>query len=277
MTPRGEQWTRVALRLGLLLGGVVVAWGAYEAATAAAAYAADRPPAASGAAVDLPTDVRHPPHPAKKPHKATARPTPPGQAKNRTTPPGQVKNRTTPPGQAKNRTTPPGQAKNRTTPPGQAKNRAKSPPDPGQIGEDAPTPVDDVLSQPVRSGAPSPATHAPRPVTEPVRAGLSPKHAGTRHATTANRHAVAALCSPPPLDRSDGPRPLRSDASSAPVTPVHRSSGSASSAPSGAAHGDSADASAIAWAQPTLSGHPCRPTGGGALPSRSPRPGTRPT
>ncbi|SCF01957.1 hypothetical protein GA0074695_2903 [Micromonospora viridifaciens] len=61
MTRRGGRWTRVALRLGLLLGGVVVAWGAHEAATSSAAYAADRPPAAPvDAAVDLLTGVLRP-------------------------------------------------------------------------------------------------------------------------------------------------------------------------------------------------------------------------
>ncbi|MGR6319464.1 hypothetical protein Q2K19_28585 [Micromonospora soli] len=45
MSRRGERLARVALRLGLLLGGAVAVWGAHELATAGTAYAADRPPA----------------------------------------------------------------------------------------------------------------------------------------------------------------------------------------------------------------------------------------
>ncbi|MGW5670838.1 hypothetical protein ACWEVO_23260, partial [Micromonospora sp. NPDC003776] len=42
MTRRGGRLTRVTLRLVLLLGGVAVAWGAHEIATAGAAHAATR-------------------------------------------------------------------------------------------------------------------------------------------------------------------------------------------------------------------------------------------
>ncbi|MEU2637220.1 hypothetical protein ABZ591_21895, partial [Micromonospora fulviviridis] len=61
MTRRGGRLTRVALRLGLLLGGVAVAWGAHEIAAGAAAQAAERPPAGPlTAAVGLLTDTLNP-------------------------------------------------------------------------------------------------------------------------------------------------------------------------------------------------------------------------
>src|SRR5690349_16405665 len=76
MTRRGGRWTRVALRLGLLLGGVVVAWGAHEAAATAPAHAADRPPAAPvDAAVDLLTGILRPVLEAGAPPPAPEAPT----------------------------------------------------------------------------------------------------------------------------------------------------------------------------------------------------------
>ncbi|MET8908852.1 hypothetical protein [Micromonospora sp. NPDC004551] len=44
MTRGGGRLTRVALRLGLLLGGVAAVWGVHEAAAGSAAQAAERPP-----------------------------------------------------------------------------------------------------------------------------------------------------------------------------------------------------------------------------------------
>ena len=44
MTRRTGWVAHYTLRLGLLLGGVAVAWGAHEAAAGSAAHAADRPP-----------------------------------------------------------------------------------------------------------------------------------------------------------------------------------------------------------------------------------------
>lgn len=43
MSGRGEQLTRVALRLGLLIGGMAGAWSAYDAVTADVAHATDAP------------------------------------------------------------------------------------------------------------------------------------------------------------------------------------------------------------------------------------------
>ncbi|MGW4297058.1 hypothetical protein ACWEH1_29040, partial [Micromonospora chersina] len=61
MTRRGARLTRVALRLGLLLGGVALAWCAHEVAAGAAAHAAERPPSGPlTAAADLLTDTLHP-------------------------------------------------------------------------------------------------------------------------------------------------------------------------------------------------------------------------
>ncbi|MGY0008191.1 hypothetical protein ACW0Q9_30305, partial [Micromonospora sp. I033] len=61
MSRRAGRLTRVALRLGLLLGGVAAAWGVHEVAAGAAAHAAERPPAAPlTATVDLITDVLGP-------------------------------------------------------------------------------------------------------------------------------------------------------------------------------------------------------------------------
>ncbi|NES27476.1 hypothetical protein GCE86_12575 [Micromonospora terminaliae] len=86
MTRRGGRLTRAALRLGLLLGGVAVAWGAHEIANAAAAHAAERPPA-----VDRLTDVLNPVLDRVKPllspgravadpHRAGSAPAPTGRA-----------------------------------------------------------------------------------------------------------------------------------------------------------------------------------------------------
>ncbi|MEU1689806.1 hypothetical protein ABZ452_31340, partial [Micromonospora sp. NPDC005707] len=78
MTRRGGRLTRVALRLGLLLGGVAVAWGAHEAATDSAAHAADRPPATPlTAVVDLLGDTLSPVLDVVTPHSPRAAGPPP--------------------------------------------------------------------------------------------------------------------------------------------------------------------------------------------------------
>ncbi|MEU2615648.1 hypothetical protein ABZ570_29360 [Micromonospora sp. NPDC007271] len=360
MTRRCGRWTRVALRLGLLLGGVVVAWGIYEGAATAPAHAADRPPAAPvDAAVDLLTGVLRPilgtttPPPAPEGPAGETAPGMPPRGSDPHPVPGH------PPAQpAPSQVTPPLAHPVRVGTPTPAVEDASRPttrrrPLLAPVGDTLRpvtepvrarvlTPVADALSpvtDPLRAGVLAPAADALRPVTQPLTPILSPVWrelepvleildpvtdllgpptgpvatpppapaqpactagsgvTGADHArcarpstgsfgqpaapvsgptptsTSTDWHTTPQLSSPPGLARPDRPHPLRPDADSAPVTPVPGTGGSGSS---GVAQGSLADAPGSVWTPPSLAGHRGHPTGGDTLPSRSPRPSTRP-
>lgn len=89
-------------------------------------------------------------------------------------------------------------------------------------------------------------------------------------------HAKAGDWSPPQARAATtgrAPDPTRPDAESAPGAPAPHPGIVGTSQ---AGHGDAADASVAAWTAPVALAQRCRPDRAGDLPSRSPRPGTRP-
>ncbi|WP_346536718.1 hypothetical protein [Micromonospora sp. DPT] len=373
MSRRGGRWTRLALRLGLLLGGVVVAWGAHEAAITATAYAADRPPAApTDAAIDLLTDVLRPVLDAATPEGRTddaAAPavTPLEPDSLAVPPPERIAPSHRAPEQPATRPGwSPTPAARRAEPParvGTPKPAAEaSRPTTGLLGRDALTPTGDALrtvTEPVRSGVLTPLVDALRPVTGPVQADvvmpvtdalrpvtqpltpiLSPVWQGLQPVlepldpVLETLEPVTDLLNPPaatpppttpsPASPVGGPVPGTGPGYTGPATgpvvaaPARPAAGpdsssippdwhtttqlsslprlawpgaphlpwpDADSAPapgtsgsgaSGAVHGNPADALTSVWTPPSVAGRRCHPAGGDALPSRSPRPGTRP-
>ncbi len=359
MTRRSGQLTRVALRLGLLLGGVVAAWGAHEIATADAAYAADRPAPVS-ATVDLVTGVLgpllgsepvtgpghpapatdvHPPAPAPPSRSTPERPTQVTGAPWSRHRPAHRPARHTPtdrPSAPAGRPGPPTSANDPIRPTTRPAHAVPAPAGPatgtrrpvtelaGVLGpvagalrpvtdpirEDLLAPVADALRpvtgplgsivalawdalKPVRdpldpvlgplypgSEVPPAAPPAPadqlggppspsRPVVDPVPAAV-PGHAAS---TPAWSNTASDGPAPGRPGRPDHPRPLRSDLAHRPGT---YTPGTHNPDTAGAGHGELADAAAPGWAPPAEWGRRCHPTGGGLLPSRSPRPGTRP-
>lgn len=346
----GGRWTRVALRLGLLLGGVLAAWGVHEAAATPAAHAADRPPAAPvDAAVDLLTGVL-------RPILSTTAPPAPEGLTDHTAPgiPPSAADRQPaadrPPARPANQvTSPPPRPVQVATPKPAAVNRPAIRAGDGEVL----APVGDVLRpvmEPVRAGVFTPVSEVLRPVAAPVRAGVL---APVAHSLSPVTQSLAPILSPvmrelepvlEPLDPvleildpvtdvldppigpsatsspaptpigtvgvlvadagsvgepagpvagpglaststgrhtayprhhvgSDGRYPFQPDAGSMPAMPAPGTSGSGLS---GTAHGGPADAPLSVWTPPSLAGRCCHPTGEDALPSRSPRPGTRP-
>ncbi|MEV4656656.1 hypothetical protein [Micromonospora sp. NPDC049301] len=173
MTRRAGRVTRFALRLGLLVGGIVAVWGAHEIGTTAAAYAAEPPPAAPvEAAVDLLGGVLGPilgtstPPPAREgTADATAPGIPPsGAAPSRT--PARAESRPA------NQVTPPPAHPVQVGTPEAAADGVRRPATPPRGGRVL-APVVDVLrpvTEPIRAGVITPASEVLRPVTDPVRA-----------------------------------------------------------------------------------------------------------
>ncbi|RLK24746.1 hypothetical protein DER29_2678 [Micromonospora sp. M71_S20] len=174
MSRRGGRWTQVTLRLGLLLGGVVAAWGVHEAATTAVAYAADRPSTVPvDAAVDMLTGVLRPiltttPLPAPEvPTDEPARRTTPGGAGLHPAP-GRPPAR--PANQDHPTADPPVQVDTPKFPVDGARRPGARP-----RSEKSLTPVSDVLrpvTEPVRTAVINPVSKELRPITSPVRVGL---------------------------------------------------------------------------------------------------------
>ncbi|MFE9692106.1 hypothetical protein [Micromonospora sp. NPDC005806] len=183
MTRRGERLTRVALRLGLLLGGLIAAWGAHEIATTGSAYAADRPPPGPvGTAVQLVRDTISPRLGFPSPGTGAARRSPPAEAHSPTgesrrpelrTPghaTGQYDERLGTPPSARERTTRPGAHRSgwcgASKPAGDARHQADEP-------RGGTTPAAAAQSRRPGSGdAPGPAAHPIDRAPALVRQGL---------------------------------------------------------------------------------------------------------
>lgn len=211
MTLRGGRLTRVTLRLVLLLGGVALAWGAHEIATAGAAQAADRPAPVSSPAHRV-TDVHRPPpgphRPALGParrHPATGQHTRAGAPPTRWTPHRPPHVTAAPPPRhrpprctARHKPTDhrpatagrpapkpsapdPLRPATRPAPAMPAQHPATGVLRPGPVGTGVPGPDPGVLRpvpEPVGTDLPPPTARAPRPATHPLGPVLAPVRDG---------------------------------------------------------------------------------------------------
>ncbi|MGC1215674.1 MAG: hypothetical protein WA890_31010 [Micromonospora sp.] len=336
MSRRGGQLTRVTLRLGLLVGGMVAGWCAYSAVCGDAAYAADAPPrVTANGTTDLPrislspdlrltetqsaqTSVRfrpvtrdggtvttadpsrvstgsragwepRPDGPATSPRHRTekaapARPDRPAARTPAKTGPGTEPTRSPTPATPTARVRRP-VAKPDTGP-------VPSPVRPGTgtsrpVDSDVPSlePQDDTHVPPASRGTED-ATEPPSPDAGQTPAGPTPIARTARGLAPAvpvivgllavpHRHAKVGDWPPPQGEATAGraPDPTPPDAEPASETPAPRP-GSVGTSQAG--HADAADTSGAAWAPPVTLAQRCGPDRAGDLPSRSPRPGTRP-
>ncbi|MFR9779116.1 hypothetical protein ACL02O_24065 [Micromonospora sp. MS34] len=152
----------------------------------------------------------------------------------------------------------------------------KQPP-PAQPATDVPSPP--TAPPPAQPAVPAPSddlvgpTSSIRPVTVTAADWAAPS-AATRLAP-GSAWGTAARGDPVPSrsTRTHGPWPVSPDVAPVPGTNAPGTSGASSAA---AGHGELADASAPAWTPPARPGRRCPDASGDALPSRAPRPGTRP-
>lgn len=333
MSRRGGQLTRVTLRLGLLFGGVVAGWCAYNAISGDAAYAADAPHVVTvdGTADRLPislSPVIRPTATTESPEASTGSTSTSGDGGAATsTEPSQVRTlsqdgwgshpdrattprtgKTTPGRPERPAATPPA----RTVPPGTAPTRSAGSapvtpaphpgatsgagpvlnperPAPGAASRPAEPPVpipqppvntpaapavDDAAEPTVPDPAAAPidsvpdaSASTPAPAAPHLSFGLAiaPHHEHAAGAWSA-RH-TNAVATRPVFD------PIRSDVDPAPGIPT---SSPGSVGTSSAGHSEAAETSAVNWTPPAVRGQRQRPAPAVDLPSRSPRPGTRP-
>lgn len=336
MSRRGGQLTRVTLRLGLLLGGIVAGWSAYSAVSADAAYAADAPHAVTvNGTADLPrisrtpdlrltettqsaeTSVRFPSASGDGGTVTTAdrsrvstgsraawgsrpdRPTTssPRHRTEKAAPDRPDRPAARTPARTGSGTEPTG-SRVPATPTAHVGRPVAKPgtgpvPEPGRPGTGTTRPVDSHVPKPEAKddahALPGPKEAAKTPSRDPGKSRAEPTLIArtARGLTPAvpvivgllavpHRHAKAGDWSPPQAGGATtgrAPDPTRPDAEPAPGAPAPHP-GSVGTSQAG--HGDAADASGAAWTPPVALAQPCRPDRAGDLPSRSPRPGTRP-
>ena len=346
MSRRGGQLTRVTLRLGLLLGGMVAGWCAYNAITGDAAYAADAPHAVTGNSTAnhqriSPSSERRLTGPTQR-RKGAAR-VPSATAGGGTatsTDPSRVSTgsragwkahpdrSTSPPPRHRGGTAAPDHAARPTagTPgrkgtenaqgrvPAAGAGRPVAKPHPGaahgrgragageeqgpgdEPGPNAEPPVSRHIP-PTRNGAKNAAeTPVPGPKARPIDANRvvrpAPRLAPAVRVivgllTVPQRHVKAGEWSPPKAEPATTRGPADPTtvaivqgnvpgpgAEPAPDAPAPRP---ASVGVSNAGHCDTTDAPTAVWMPPAVPAQRYRPDrAGGGLPSRSPRPGTRP-
>ncbi|SCL29186.1 hypothetical protein GA0070624_3835 [Micromonospora rhizosphaerae] len=304
MSRRAGQLTRVALRLGLLLGGVVCAWSVYEAATGHIAYAHDAPPAisADGTVHWAAGHVWTPHSPVVRDiadrKKACDRSAPVtgriGKAAGTKQPWASTSQRSGPQSHSRprpkaaetsDRLDPDAAPAQRAAPPRWA--AAKSGSQQAKPASPKTKPVVAKVVAPVSADA-EPGTDPKKPrkggkVDPRADQAKSPHRQATRTSTRVGHSTTVGLTARPTAargwsvagDDAGGPpvpHPVRPD-----VAPEAAAPGVPSSVGSGGSvYGSAADTSAGAWTPPALRGHRCRPTRSAALSSRSPRPGTRP-